>query len=184
MDYLKFGIKLALGFFCLGTALLVVFYFTFSPELIMLGYQFTATAVLINWLYIGILLFRQMTGKISAINVIKTIGVLFLNIPVALLYVYVVMTMMSYARITFENATGADINTILIEECEQHTIDGLAKDEATTVWIKIPGDCQVNIEYEVNGKKQRETVASYLTALGGLKATYAIGSNKDILEDL
>jgi hypothetical protein len=63
-------------------------------------------------------------------------------------------------------------------------IKRLKTGESETVWIDIPNDCQVDIEYELKGEIRRETVAGYLTNMNGLFGTYKIGSNKDILSDI
>ena len=107
-----------------------------------------------------------------------------LSIPLALLYSYAMVFLSSYARITFKNTTGMNLSTIHIDGCHEKEIKNLNNGESKTVWIKILGDCKIEIDYEVNGIKKRETVVGYLNTTGGLVATYEVGSNKDVLEEI
>lgn len=70
---------------------------------------------------------------------------LIINIPIALFYTYLVIVLLNYARITFENTTGQDLTSIKILGCQEGKIETLKTGESKTVWIDIPRDCQVDI---------------------------------------
>lgn len=184
MNELKFSIKLSLGLFAIGTIILILFAFTLSTTIGMLGYIFTGLSIFIGTIYLIILTVRVATNKVDTRTGIKSALVFMINIPIALLYTYLVLILLNYARITFENTTGEDLISIKIRGCEDSEIGGLRTGESKTIWIDIPGDCQIDIEYELNGEMKRETVASYLTNMNGLIGTYKIGSNRDVLSDI
>jgi hypothetical protein len=184
MEFFKFGIKLALGLFGVGTILLIFFYLNPSPKIAFTGYTYTVIAVLVSWVYVAILLFNLLMKKISPKNTLRTIGVVLLNIPMGAIYFYIVLILLSHARITFTNKTGFDISYMRIEGCETEEIRNLENGESKTVWIKVSGACKLDIEYEVGGEKRHETVAGHLTNPSGVKATYQVGSNRDIFEEL
>ncbi len=184
MNELKFSIKLSVGLFTIGTIILILFAFSLSTTIGMLGYIFTGLAVFIGIVYLIILTVRVVTNKVDRSTGIKSALVLIINIPIALFYTYLVIVLLNYARITFENATGQELTSIKILGCQEIEIETLKTGESKTVWIDIPSDCQVDIEYELNGEIKKETVADYLTNMNGLIGTYRIGSNKDILSDI
>lgn len=182
MEYFRFGLRLTLGFLIIGTFILILFYFTLSAKVGLFAYLYTGVAILVNWIFTAYLLINLLRGKISALNTLKTVGLMALSIPVALLYSQIMITLMSYARITFKNTTGENIPSLNIGGCEVREIKNLETGESETIWIKIPADCQINIEYEIQGEKRKEAVARYVTRSSGIIATYVIGSNKDIID--
>jgi hypothetical protein len=184
MNELNFSIKLSIGFFTIGTVILILFGFSLSTTIGIIGYIFTGLSFFIGTVYLIILTARIVKNKVDRSMGIKSALVVIINIPVALFYIYLVVVLLNYARITFENTTGADLTSIKILGCQEHEIKTLKTGESKTVWIDIPNDCQVDIEYEVNGEIRREIVAGYLTNMNGLIETYRIGSNKDIPSDI
>ena len=183
MDYFRFGLRLTIGFVLIGTLIVGVFFFTLSSKVALFAYLYTGVAILTNWIYTAYLLYNLLKGKISARTTLRTVVLMALSIPIALAYSYAMVWMMSYARITFKNETGADVGLIKIEGCQERQIENLERGESKTVWIKISSDCQVSIEYQREGITTKETVASYLTNSGGVIASYSLGSNKDIFEN-
>jgi hypothetical protein len=174
MEYLKFGIKLTLGFFIAGTAVLIIFYFNPSSEIALMAYQFTLVAIIVNWFYVLILLFNLLKRKISILNLMKTLGIMAINIPVGVLYSYLMVWILSYARITFRNNTGTDIARLTIQGCEHKLLNNLHNKASKTVWIKISGDCNIEITYEINGQMKSEKVVDYLTPTEGFRTFYEL----------
>lgn len=176
MAYLKFGIRLTLGFFIAGTALLILFYFNPSSRIALVAYQFTLVAIVANWLYVLVLLYNLLKARISIPDLMKTLGIMGINIPVGILYSYLMVWLLSYARITFHNSSGTDIAIITIEGCEHKLLQNLRNEDSKTVWIKIPEDCSIEITYEINGVVKSEKVVEYLTPADGTRAVYEIGA--------
>ena len=182
MDHFRFGLRLTIGFVLIGTLIVGVFYFTLSPKVALFAYLYTGIAILTNWIYTAILLYLLLKGRISAKTTLSTVMLMALSIPIALFYSYAMTFFMSYARITFENNTSVDIGRIKIEGCQQKEIKNLDKGDSKTVWIKIPMDCRIEIEYQAEGKTRKETIAKFMPVSRGVIASYSLGSNRDIFE--
>ena len=177
---LKLAIKLAIVLFSIGTCIFILFYFTGFTKVAAGGYAFLVTSIVISWAFIAIVLINFIRKKMAMTEALKILGVILANISVAILYTYLVVLLLGYARITFINTTGQDLSVVRIYGCDEKEITELKQGDSQTVWIKIPGDCEVTVEYEAEGKRKLETVAGYLTNSGGVKAVYEIGSNRDI----
>jgi hypothetical protein len=182
MPNFKFAAALAISLFIIGTGILIWFYLNPSSFVAFVAYQFTILAIIVNWIYAGVLLFNFLKARISIPVLLKSLGVTVLNIPVGILYAYIMVWLLSYARITFKNSTGTDLGVIRIEGCQEKEITDLKNDDSRTVWIKIPGDCAIAIAYELNGEQRRETVIGYLVPEGGIKATYELKKEVRIKE--
>jgi hypothetical protein len=176
MHYYRFARNLALAFFITGTFILTWFYFTPSSTVALFAYQFTIVAIVANWLYAAIILFSFLRVKLSMQHTLKALGVMMLNIPVGILYAYIMVWLLSYARVTLQNNSGADIGMVNIEGCAPKQVKDLRIGEARTVWIKIAGPCDVSVAYEVNGIRHKEVVVSGLADGGGGKFVYGISS--------
>jgi hypothetical protein len=174
MDLFRFGVRLSIAFFVVGTIILIVFYFTLSAKMALFAYQYTIMAILVNWMYAAMLLYYFLKQRILIETLLKTLGVMALNIPVGILYAYVMVWLLGYARITFKNTTGTDLDLIRIEGCQEKEIANLKKDDSRTVWISIPEGCSVHITYELDGEQKKETVVGYLVPDGGIKTTFEI----------
>src|SRR5688572_15982580 len=177
MSYLRLAIKFAITLFVIGTLILILFFLTGSPTVALAGYAFVVTSVVISWALIAIALITFVRRKITMTEALKILGVILANIPIAILYIYLVVALLGYARITFKNTTGQDLGLIKIHGCEEKEIPMLKQGDSETVWIRIPADCEINIAYTLKGKTKLETVAAYLTQSNGVKAVYEIGSN-------
>jgi len=182
MSYLQSAIKFAIALFAIGTLILILFFLTGYSTVAMAGYAFVVASVVISWALIAVVLISFVRRKISMTEALKILGVILANIPIASLYIYLVVLLMGYARITFRNTTGEDLGTIKIHGCEEKEIPRLKQGDSETVWIKIPADCEIDIAYEWKGDTRLETVAAYVTKTNGVKAVYEIGSNRDIFD--
>ena len=180
MTELNFSKRLTIGLFIIGTFFLLLFATTLSVRVGLIGYIYTGLAFLVATAYIIVLIVRISRQNLNLITGLKSIGIMLLNIPVALLYFFLVMMLINIARITFENTTGQDLSSIKIIGCDNREIKSLKNGESKTIWINIPGDCLLEIEYQIGGELKTETVAGYMTNSGGVIATYKIGSNQDI----
>jgi len=177
---LKFSKRLSIGLFCIGTLILIVFAATLSVTVAFVGYVFTGLSFFLGSVYFLILIIDVARGKTDQNTGVKSIGILLINIPIAAFYIYLVMVLLNTARITFENTTGHDLSSIKISGCTNKEINFLEAGESKTIWIDIPSDCSLEINYVIEGEIKIETVAGYLTTSNGVIATYKIGSNKEI----
>lgn len=173
---------LALISFLLGTFLLVTYYLTMSAEFALFSYFLIGGIVVINLVVLIILMSKLLNRNSEKEGILRTIGIMLLNIPVALFYFYVVSILTSYIRLTITNKTNTALSNIVISGCDKQKIDGLNVNESETVWIKISGDCSVNLSYNINGVEKDENVFGYVTNMMGQKVKYDIGIDKKSLD--
>ncbi|MEJ8597563.1 hypothetical protein JSO62_02470 [Riemerella anatipestifer] len=173
---------LALISFFLGTFLLVIYYLTMSAEFALFSYFLVGGIVVINLMVLILLISKLLNRGSEKEGILKTIGIMLLNIPIALFYFYVVSILTSYIRLTITNKTNTVLSNIVISGCDKQKIDGLNVNESETVWIKISGDCSVNLSYNVNGVEKEENVFGYVTNMMGQKVKYDIGIDKKSLD--
>ena len=177
MSDFKFALRLSLTFFSIGTLLMAAYYFTISPSVALVGYSYTGFAVLTGMIYLILIGFKVMSKKITTNMGLKCAGIVLINLPVATLYFYFVILLMTTARITFENATGNVISAVSIAGCINKELGELKDGESTTVWIVVKNECSVVLFYKLDREPKLETPFSYLTPNSGIIATYKIGSH-------
>ena len=179
--YIKLGRITALISFIAGTIIFGLYYLSSAFILLFVGYGFIALMGLIN---IGILvavLSRANRDKENRRKLLKTCGIMLLNIPVMIVYCWIAIILLDTMRITFTNETGKEISDINIVGCGGGYIDKLEIGESKTVWVSITGDCSIELEYLSNGKRNDEIVAGYVTSSMGQKINHKIdGQDKDM----
>jgi len=176
MSDFKIAFRLSLTFFFIGTLLMALYYFTLSDMVTLVGYSYTGFAVLIGMIYLIVVGFKVISKKTPLRTGLKCAGVVLINLPVATLYFYFVMLLMTTARITFENATGRDISSVSIGGCASQELGELKVGESKTVWIKIKSDCSLVLFYKIDREPKLETPFAFLTHNDGMIATYKIGT--------
>lgn len=103
------------------------------------------------------------------------------NIPVALFFFWAGLNLMNIARITFINETGSTLQNVRILGCEERMINQLDPGESELLWISIPHDCSVRVEYTLNDSMVSRDVSGYLTPGFGMVSTYnIIGKNSAV----
>lgn len=168
--------RISLCFFAVGTLLMVTYYFTMSEVVAFIGYSYTGLALLGGMIYFILVGFRAFSKKISARTALLCSAIVFVNLPIAALYFYFVMTLMTTARITFENATGHDISAVSIGGCKSEELGELKTGESKTVWVKIKSDCSLVLFYKIDREPKLETPFASLTHNAGMITTYKIGT--------
>jgi hypothetical protein len=161
MEYFRFGVRLALICFLIGTIILIFFAVTLSTRVALLAYQFTITALIINWIYAAILLFHLLRQRLALQTLFKTLGVMTINIPIGIFYAWLMVIFLSYARITVKNKTGQDLTSVELMGCDsKKQINELKKNEETTVWIKITKDCGLSIHYRIDDRDRSNVIGN------------------------
>lgn len=176
MSDVKSAIRISLGFFIVGTLLVATYYFTMSDIVAQIGYSYTGVAALVIMIYLILVGFRLFSKKIDGRTGFICAGIVLLNLPVAALYIYFVMTLMTTARITFENATGRDISHVSIGGCATEELGEFKIGESKTVWVKIKSDCSLVLFYKIDREPKLETPFASLTHNSGMITTYKIGN--------
>lgn len=171
----KVGRLTALISFLAGTGIFVLYYLTDAYQFLFLGYGFIVLAGLVN-IVIFVQLLRQLRkSNGNRKNMLLTCGLMLLNLPVLLTYCWVTTVLLNTMRITFMNETSTQLTDIKVFGCDTHYLEKLDPGESKKVWVKIAGDCTINIEFSINGKRQSENVADYVTNNMGQRMTHKIG---------
>jgi hypothetical protein len=180
----KIGRQIANASFLIGTLLLLLFYFSGNSEgllLIVFSYFVLIGIVLFNLVFAIILLRKGMSDERENSPFFRALRRMLLNIPIAVLYFFIVLQLADTMRITFVNDIREEaISNIKIVGCENEIIDHLDMGESENVWIDISGDCSIFIEYKFHGKTHREEVFGYVTGGMGQRGIYHIGSEHSI----
>ncbi|SFU17424.1 hypothetical protein SAMN04489724_4647 [Algoriphagus locisalis] len=180
--HIKLGRTIALISFLAGTIIFGLYYLTSAFELLFVGYGFIALIGLINIGVLIAILVRAGADRENRSRLLKTCGLMTLNIPVMKAYCWVAIILLGTMRITFTNETGTKLTDINIIGCGGGHIEKLEVGESETVWVSITGDCSIDIDYLSNGQRKEEMVAGYVTSSMGQKLNHKIdGQDKDII---
>ena len=169
--------------FLLGTMLLIGYYFFEATDLIFLGYLYLIAALVINLTVFVILLYAAGVNYTNRRKLLGTAGLMTINIPIAILYLYFFLVLINTMRIPFINETGETITGLVIEGCETIELARLQPNERTTCWINIPNDCTISLQYTKDGSRITEEVFGYVTSSEGQKVTYGIGKSKKSIDE-
>lgn len=175
--HIKLGRQAALISFLLGTVIFGLYFLTSSPQLLFIGYIFLAFVGLFNIALIILLLIKASKDSINRRELFKTCVLILVNVPITLLYLWFTIILLDTLRITFTNSTSNQLTKINIIGCDDQFIEKLEIGESKTIWIKISGDCSVNINYLQNGIIKKEAVIPYTTKNLGDKRKHNIGGN-------
>jgi hypothetical protein len=179
----KIGTYTALTSFLIGSLLLLIFYFSNSSDIPLLGYFFIIIAGLVNLGIFIVLMVKILTEINNRKKYIRTSAIMLLNIPVVVIYFYFVIVLMNTMRITFINETGNLITDLKIVGGEPKTIEKLDIGEKQTKWIEIKGDSSLSIEYKINGELRTELIYGYITSFSGAKVKYRIGKETKPIDE-
>jgi hypothetical protein len=177
--HIRLGKQTALISFLLGTCIFGIYFFTSSFWIAYIGYFFIFLAGLVNITVLFSLLFRASKDRNNRKKFLKTCGLILLNIPVMFFYFWIVTILTNTMRVTFVNTTQTALTDLNIVGCEKEHLDKLGAGESKTVWIKIPHDCSIDINYLLNRQRKKENVAGYVTNLGGDKIKHNIGGQNE-----
>jgi hypothetical protein len=180
--YITLGKGTALISFLIGALLFGVYFLTSNSELLFIGYGFIVLAGIANLIILIAVLAKSNSDTTSRRKLLKTSGLMLINLPVMFLFIWLSMILIGNMRITFTNSTGNKLTDINIVGCEKEHISELQPNESKTVWVGITGDCSIILEYLENGTKKKETVAGYVTnGMGQIMEHKIDGKDKDIL---
>ncbi|HYG53222.1 MAG TPA: hypothetical protein VD905_20120 [Flavobacteriales bacterium] len=157
-----------------GTIIFFWFYFTMNYNALFLGYMYIAFTVILNLGLLVVMLVRSLSDEESRSKLRSAGALMFVNIPVMFIYVGLTVMLLNRLRITLVNKTTHEIANIKLFGCEEHKIGNIPAGESKGVWVYIPTDCQVEMEYLLNGRKTNATVVEYASAGHGELITYEI----------
>lgn len=180
-QYIKSGKLIALISFFVGTIIFGLYYWTSAFKLLFIGYGFIALMGILNIVFLVAILIKSTRDQTNRKKLLHTSGFMLLNIPILIIYCWIAVILLGTMRITFTNGTEANLTDINIVGCGGGHIDKLSIGESKTVWVKITGDCSISINYLSNGKRNKESVAGYVTHNMGEKVKYRIeGKDKEL----
>jgi hypothetical protein len=173
----KNGKKATIVSFVGGITLFLLYYFTGSNNFIIGGTAWTLVAGLLNLVIIALVLVRAVKVREQARNLLQTASLMLLNIPAALLLLWLGVELATTMRVTIVNSTGKDITEVKIDGCETRHFGIIKSGESQTVWIKPKGDCAVIMTYKQGTIHKSEAVVHYLSKGMGGKAVHIVGTN-------
>ncbi len=180
--YITLGKGTALTSFLIGTLIFGIYFLTVNSYLLFIGYGFIVLAGLTNLVILIAILAKSNSDSTNRKRLIKTSGLMLINLPIMFLFIWFSLILIGNMRITFTNSTQSKLTDIKIIGCETEHISELKPNESKTVWVEITGDCSITLEYLENGELKKETVAGYVTNGMGQKMKHKIdGKDKDIL---
>jgi hypothetical protein len=92
------------------------------------------------------------------------------------------LKLLNTMRVTFYNSTSYVLTDINITGCQNKHIDKLDPGGGRTIWISIPGDCEISIDYlEKNIRMKEYGIGGYITNDNGQIIDYNIGGKNDQL---
>jgi hypothetical protein len=164
--------------FLLGTAIFAFYYFTAVDEALFLGYFYIIAAGIFNLVVRVRLLINAAKDETGKRKYILTCLLMLANIPVAVMYILITLSLLNTIRITIVNQTGQPLSAVRISGCEEQVIAHMEVDESKTLYLDIPGDCAVLLEYQLGNKLIQEDMIGYVTHNMGVKLTYTIGKGQ------
>ncbi|MVN92226.1 hypothetical protein [Mucilaginibacter aquatilis] len=161
-----------------GTLFLLAFYLTMSLSAAILGIVYGELIMLINLAVLTAIIVRAHYHAIPLPTALKAIEILLINVPVSILYLWIGITLSNYVRITFVNPNKAIVENLRVSGCDDKLIQQLNTGQSKTVWIKIPNDCSITINYTIGQQTKQEDVTSYVTNGGGYITTFNINTKQ------
>lgn len=177
--HIKIGRQTSLLSFVLGTGIFALYFFTSFFELLFVGFIFIALSGLVNIVILLLILLKANKDRDNRMKLLKTCGLMLLNVPVMILYCWVAFILLNTMRITFVNSTQFTLTNINVAGCSGGHIDKLNEGESKTIWVDITGDCSITIDYLSNRQQKEERVTGYVTSNDGKKIRHNIGGQND-----
>ncbi len=165
----------------IGTILIALFYFTYSPEILFAGYIYVILIIIFNIAVFIAGLVEAFNNKILRKKLLKNNGLILLNIPIALAYFWLAIFLLNTIKLTLINPTNTELTNLKLTGCETEIIDNMKPGERRTIWISINNDCNINLEFENSEQVKNEIVLGYATSMGGQQIEHKIGEgNQEI----
>jgi hypothetical protein len=164
--------------FLLGTLLLITFFFSNSYTVAMAGIPIICALALGNMVFLWRLIKMTVRERSKRRELIKTGTIMVSNIPVALLYFYLVLVLFDVVIVRFKNGINEPIEQVRIIGCDERNIGQLRPRQAKIEWIELQEGClekSIAIEYELKGKRIKEIVYRYV--VDGRRINYTIRGN-------
>ncbi len=159
----------------IGICTLLVLYVAIGENVTVIGIEIwvIVLAAIVNLILLIVLVFQLVKVKEQRKRTLKTIGIILINIPAAMLCMLLMNMWDKTIRLTISNEKKTTITAIEIKSTKQRDISELKPGATKTIWIYNPDTCNVSIKYTENGKVFSEEIR-HRVEWGG-NANYSIG---------
>ena len=141
----------------------------------MAGMIYVSLALIINlFIVIKLLLSLIQTDKSQKAKTLKTIGLMSLNIPIALICFYVVVLNVFKIIVKFENKTGENLTEFIVLRPDYMNIGELKINSSKTVRMRNPRIRDIVVEYNLAGEKH-EVQFLYFFGTSENRVKYQVG---------
>lgn len=175
----RFSFYTAVISFLAAATIFGLYFFSGDMKYALIGWLSIWILGLVNLIALVILVVAMT--KNPAIRRIGSTTIFFqlFNIPVAIVCLWAGSRLQGIARITLVNETGTKLENVQVSGCEEQVIKSIEPGDCETVWIRIPGDCSVTMQYIRNDSTVNETVCGYLCRGMGGVFTYNVGGKSE-----
>ncbi|WP_196891189.1 hypothetical protein [Aureivirga marina] len=162
--------------FLIGTLFMCIFFYNSTIRIAIACYYYTLIAGIVNFSIFVLLMLKSLTNQKMKHKYYKGSAILFINIPVVLLYVFFSTKLKDTIRIEVVNATDSTISNLQISGCEDDAfISKLNESESNTKWILVKNICNISIDYELEGKTYSEKILEKVGPNMGHQLSYRVG---------
>jgi hypothetical protein len=165
-SFLKMCLRVSLTSFLLGTAMLVLFFFTSdllvalvcAPVVLVIGVYNLKLLLLLAW--------RGRRQKENRKELWRAGAIMSLNLPVALLYSKVVLMLSNTLLVRLVNTANQPLRQVVVLGCgEQRPLADLQIGQSTIFWLPISRACferTVVVRYKVGQSTRQAIINGYV----------------------
>lgn len=125
--------------FIIGALIFGVYFLTSNSDLLFIGYGFIVIAGIANLIILIVILAKSNSDSTNRKNLLKTSGLMLINLPIMFLFIWFSLILIGNMRITFTNGTDNKLTDIKIVGCEtEHYID-LFSNQSVKLFKKLTG---------------------------------------------
>lgn len=171
---IQLGLRTAVLSFAGATLLLLGYESSRADGFLFMGALFLLVALGLNLGVGGALLWRWATTTGPHLRIGLTLGLMLLNIPVAVGYSQLVDHWLNTIELTLINAGSVPLTDLRLSGCTTRRIPALAPADSVLLRFPIPADCSLDASYRAHGQRQQESVIGYASNNMGRRVRYRL----------
>ncbi|TNE79824.1 MAG: hypothetical protein EP332_09595 [Bacteroidetes bacterium] len=152
----------ALISFLLGTFLLGWYVQSLNSKVEEYGFYYLVVAAVLNILILFVVITVAIRQPKERKRLGKSAGLMLINIPITVLYFWVVMALQDYVRVQIKNTTDSMLTEIQISGCGEASLESVPPKEEKSVWLKLEREGSLECQYRKNGIPAIEPISGYL----------------------
>lgn len=172
--YIKLGRLTAVASFVLGSLIFALYFINSNVDFLLAGYIFIIVAGILNICLLISILLKAKKDKSNRKKLLFTSGFMLINIPVLIIYFGLSSMLLNTMRITIKNDSSFDLTELNISGCESKHIKNIDAGKSKCVWISIPNDCSISMNYLTNNIRKDTLIMGYVTSNMGQKISFKI----------